>query len=117
MSPSRRNDKSDEKPDPSAPSVIADDDDADDPRTFEHEAARAVREGELSAAQLPGGHGNVDPTNPDAQYPPGVVDNRATTGDVNADAAAFVPERRVTRTDVASIDLRTTDANPDYGTN
>lgn len=36
-----------------------------------------VREGKLSAAQLPGGHGNVDRDNPDAQYPPGVVQNRA----------------------------------------
>lgn len=36
-----------------------------------------VREGKLSAAQLPGGHGNVDQDNPDAQYPPGVVQNRA----------------------------------------
>lgn len=90
--------------------------DAEDPRTFEHDAAEAVRDGVLSAAQLPGGHGNVDPDNPDAQYPPGVVDNTATVGDVTADPASFVPERKQVRsgTDFAETEYRSTDVNPDY---
>lgn len=59
----------------------------------EHPDAERVRTGELSAAQLPGGSGNVDPEEPDAQYPPGVVQNSATTV------------------------FRNTAATPDYGTN
>lgn len=121
MSPSRRND-ADDRPDPSAPSILAEGDDAEDPRTFNDADAEAVRQGELSAAQLPSGHGNVDPNEPDAQYPPGVVQNRAETGDVAADPADFVPERKrqgmsPTASNIEASGLRTTAATPDYGTN
>lgn len=74
--------------------IVPEGDDADDSRTFDHDDAEAVRRGELSAAQLPGGHGNVDPNEPDAQYPPGVVDNRSVAGDVAGEPADFVPERK-----------------------
>jgi len=109
----RRN-SDDTTPDPSAPSIVAEGDDAEDPRTFEPEGAQAVREGELSAAQLPEGHGNVDPANPDAQYPPGVVQNTAQSSPeqrAGVDAADFVPERRT------STGLTNTAATPDFGTN
>lgn len=96
-------------------STMADGNDAEDPRTFEHPAAEAVRQGTLSAAQLPEGHGNVDPDNPDAQYPPGVVDNRSTAGDVTANPADFVPEKRDLEAERAGF--MTTAATPDYGTN
>lgn len=107
--------------DPSAPTVTPDEDDAEDPRTFNDDDAEAVRTGELSAAQLPSGHGNVDPNEPDAQYPPGVVQNRADTGDVAADPADFVPERKrsgmlPTASNIETSGLRTTAATPDYGT-
>lgn len=55
--------------------TVAEGDDADNPNTFDHPDAEAVREGRLSAAQMSGGHGNVDSNNPDAQYPPGVIQN------------------------------------------
>lgn len=114
MSPSRRNE-------PNEPEVtrMAEEDDAEDPRTFEHPAAEAVRNGTLSAAQLPGGHGNVDPNEPDAQYPPGVVDNTPTAGDTG-DPADFIPERKrdkgmsPTPSNVESAGLRTTAATPAY---
>lgn len=63
-----------------------DEDDAVDPRSFEHPQADAVRRGELSAAQLEGGNGNVDSAEPDAQYPPGVVQNSAPVRPLNAAA-------------------------------
>lgn len=108
MSPQR---KDDDRPDPFAPSVIAEGDDAEDPRTYTHDDAEAVRNGELSAAQLPGGGGNVDPNNPDAQYPPGRVET--TAGVVEpTDLRSFVPERPR-----RSAGLVQTDANPDYRTN
>lgn len=106
----RRND--DERPDPAAPSVLAEGNDAEDPRTFEHFAADAVRNGDLSAAQLPGGNGNVDPTNPDAQYPPGVIDNRAPMPTPD-DVRAMVPERRTGESTASG--LRTTAATPEFG--
>lgn len=107
--PSRRNDD-----DPSAPSIIAEGNDAEDPRTFEHDSADAVRNGELSAAQLSDGHGNVDPTNADAQYPPGVVQNTAPLPTPD-DVRAMVPERRGNESTASGV--RTTAATPDYGTN
>lgn len=106
----RRND--DDRPDMFAPSVMAEGNDAEDPRTFEHDSAGAVRNGELSAAQLPDGHGNVDPTNADAQYPPGVVQNTAQSSPeerAGISASEFVPERKT--------QLVNTSAVPDYGTN
>lgn len=123
--PSRK-DTNDDRPDPSAPSIIPEGDDAEDPRTFEHPAATAVREGELSAAQLPEGHGNVDPNEPDAQYPPGVVDNRSVAGDVAGDPADFVPEAKragmsptpsnIESAGITGPGVRNTAATPDYGT-
>jgi hypothetical protein len=104
----RRNDEHD----PSAPSIMAEENDADDPRTFEHGAAEAVRNGTLSAAQLPGGGGNVDPTNADAQYPPGRVETMATYPDAD-DLRSFVPERKG-ESDTSIASLRTTAATPDY---
>lgn len=100
MSPQRKSEE------PEA-TIVPEGDDAEDPRTFSHEDAEAVRNGELSAAQLSGGNGNVDPSEPDAQYPPGVVQNLAPLPDA-ADVRAMVPDRR---TDVQPI---TTDASPEY---
>lgn len=92
--------------------TMAEGNDAEDPRTFEHDSAEAVRNGEISAAQLPGGHGNVDPQEPDAQYPPGVVDNSPVyPGSDNPEQ--FVPERR----QKAGPTFQNTSATPDYGTN
>jgi hypothetical protein len=102
----------DDTPDPSAPSILAEENDADDPRTFEHDAAEAVRNGDLSAAQLPGGGGNVDPTNPDAQYPPGRVETTATYPSTD-DLRAFVPDRKG-ESDTSIASLRTTAATPEY---
>lgn len=90
-------------------------DDTGDPTVFEHDDANEVREGRLSAAQLSGGHGNVDPDNPDAQYPPGVVDNSAPIpANTDVDPASFVPTR------TADEAPRTATATPsytaDYGT-
>jgi hypothetical protein len=96
-------------------STMNDTPDAEDPRTFEHPAADAVREGNLSAAQLPEGHGGVDPSEPDAQYPPGVIQNTATTSPEERQGVnpeAFVPERK--SDEGGRMGFRTTDANPDY---
>lgn len=106
MSPRRRDEET-----PATGSTLADAPDAEDPRTFEHGDAQAVRTGNLSAAQLADGHGNVDPNNPDAQYPPGVVQNTSAAGDVTAEPSAFLPERS------AETGFVTTAATPDYGTN
>lgn len=86
--------------------TMAEGNDAVTVRDSEHPDADKVRNGELSAAQLAGGSGNVDPDNPDAQYPPGIVQN-SVQRDVNPDypdPATFVPARN-------------TSAAPDYGTN
>lgn len=87
-------------------SIIATENDAEDPRTYEHPDADAVRSGELSAAQLAGGGGNVDASEPDAQYPPGRIDNTAPVVEQGEDLRSFVPERRPVNTA----------ATPDYGT-
>jgi hypothetical protein len=84
--------------------------DAEDPRTYEHPEAQSVREGQLSAAQLPGGHGNVDPSNPDAQYPPGVVQRTPVLEGEDVDPSSFVPERRT------ATGFVNTAGTPDYGT-
>lgn len=91
-------------------SIMNDTPDADDPRTFEHPAAEAVRNGTLSAAQLPGGGGNVDPSNPDAQYPPGRVETLASPPE-QGDPSSFVPERHELQT---GREFTTTDATPDF---
>lgn len=106
MSPQRKADDSPEV-------TMAEGNDAEDPRTFDHDAADAVREGELSAAQLPGGGGNVDPENPDAQYPQGRVE---TTANYPApdDLRSLVPERKNVRSGQSFVN---TSATPDYGTN
>ena len=97
--------KSDPTPEVTTPTK----DDANNPRLFEPEGAEQVRNGELSAAQLPGGNGNVDPNEPDAQYPPGVVDN-APQARLNQtdDPQSFVPERK------SGAKPQTTSGNPSY---
>lgn len=98
--------------------TIAEGNDAEDPRTYDHDAAEAVRAGELSAAQLPGGGGNVDPDEPDAQYPPGRVETTACPTDTG-DLQRFVPDRPTPKTGAdfegsGVTGYTTTDANPDY---
>ena len=122
MSPSRKTSNDDDAFDQNAPSILADGDDAEDPRTFEDDDAEAVRNGDLSAAQLPSGHGNVDPGEPDAQYPPGVIQNTAAKLNPTDSPADFVPERKragmsPTPSNIESAGIRTTAATPDYGTN
>lgn len=95
--------------------IFAEENDSEDSRTFEPEGAEKVREGLLSAAQLPEGNGNVDPTNPDAQYPPGVVQNSAQLPSPE-DVRAMVPERKLPLGEPVES-VRTTAATPDYGTN
>jgi hypothetical protein len=92
---------------------MAEDDDANDPRSWEHESASEVRGGTLSAAQLPDGAGNVDPDNPDAQYPPGIVDNSAAKLNPTDDPASFLPKPVVRE---GGRRVETTAANPDYST-
>lgn len=89
--------------------TMAEGNDAEDPRGFDHPDAEKVRKGELSASQMAGGHGNVDPSNPDAQYPPGIVDN-APVRPGTENPEQFVPERRNVGTPV------NTSATPDYRT-
>lgn len=78
----------------------------------------AVRNGDLSASQVSWGNGNVDPNEPDAQYPPGVVQRGSRQGfDVNP--SDTVPERKrrqmlPTQSNIETA--RTTDATPDYST-
>jgi len=81
---------------------------SEDPRTFEHPNAEDVRQGNVSAAQLPGGGGNVDPDEPDAQYPPGRVETTAPNPEAVDDPSSFVPNRDKPKT------FETTAANPDF---
>jgi len=75
--------------------------DGDDPRVFEHDDAEEVRQGNMSAAQMSGGGGGVDPEEPDAQYPPGRVESMtAPAAPAAADLAGFVPEKRNAQRDV-----------------
>lgn len=83
---------------------------SEDPRTFEHPNAEDVRQGNVSAAQLPGGGGNVDPDEPDAQYPPGRVETTAPNPEAVDDPSSFVPDRDKPKTEP----LKTTAANPGY---
>lgn len=88
---------------------LAEGDDAENPSAFEHPNADDVREGKLSAAQLPGGGGNVDPDNPDAQYPAGRIDNLSPVATASEPEATMVPTRTV-----VIGPTKTADANPDF---
>lgn len=90
----------------------------DEPKDAVESELDAVRNGELSASQVSWGHGNVDPNEPDAQYPPGVV-QRGSREVPNVNPADTVPEakRGQTAPTMANMEsARTTAATPDYGT-
>lgn len=92
--------------------LTPDADDAEDNRGIEHPDAQKVREGEMSAAQLPGGAANINPDYPDAQYPPGYIDTAAANrGDVlgGVDVSETLPEPGP-----ATTTPQTADATPDY---
>jgi hypothetical protein len=101
----KKDDIRDAMTDPSS-GLTPDANDADDVRTYEHPDAQRVRDGEMSAAQLEGGGANINPDYPDAQYPPGIVDNSSTAlAAENVDVYETLPERTSNASPSADIDI------------